>query len=141
MENSNIKSILCRLRTVRYAAKQLHDDLLQMEMSLEQSEQVNGDKQCTDRFEQRILQKIAGLCDQSGAGYAAHEDLVRRTTNIPKEKRYTAIESLIAAGKIEKLKGISDRRGPAPIYYRMLVDVPLPASSPATEVPLGLLRK
>jgi hypothetical protein len=137
MAISDLESIIGRVRAIRSAAKEIHDDLLQLETTLEQGKDSDSDKQCSER----ILKKIAHLCSQSGAGYAAHEDLVRQTTNMAKDNRYAAIESLIRASKIEKLKGIGDRPGPAPTYYRLLVDISsLQPSSPAREVPIEVLR-
>jgi hypothetical protein len=73
-----------------------------------------------ERNVKRILNIVADLCEKSGSGYAAHTDLVRRTTNIRRSDRRDIIEDLVSSGKIDKFEREGDRPGPRPLFYKVL---------------------
>jgi hypothetical protein len=73
-----------------------------------------------ERNVKRILNIVADLCEKSENGYAAHTDLVRRTTNIRRNDRRDIIEDLVSSGKIDKFEGESDKPGPRPLFYKVL---------------------
>jgi hypothetical protein len=141
-----ITKLLNRWAKAKKSLARLQNDISEIEAALlsEISKlPCDGDEEGEffNQREERTLRKIALLCEASGSGYASHSDLVRGTTNISSEMRCSIIDRLISTGKIEKLKGIGDRPGPAPIYYRMLVDLTLKPETKAKELPIEILQQ